>query len=111
MSQDYVIKNVSEDLVELYIKECIEAADVCGCPRCHADILAYTLNHFPPSYVVTDMGDILVRTSVMSTQFKADVITEIMTAIKLVGAKPRHTEEESQAYWIERRNAEMKIKR
>ena len=106
--RDYVIKNVSEDLVETYLRECIEAADICGCSRCRADILAYTLNHFPPSYVVTDMGDILARTSVMSSQFKADVITEIMTAIKLIGSNPRHTEEETQQYWIARRNAAVK---
>ncbi|NLT57937.1 MAG: late competence development ComFB family protein [Clostridiales bacterium] len=92
-ANSYVIKNVVEELVAFHLDDCIAAAGTCGCPRCRADITAYTLNHFPPRYVVTEMGDILVRANMMTPQSGADIIAEVMQAIKVVSQSPHHKSE------------------
>lgn len=89
-NQEFILKNVSEDLIEMYLDRCIEASEVCKCPRCKADIKAYALNNFQPKYVVTDKGDILVRVEMLSNQFRADVITAIISGIRVVMERPRH---------------------
>ena len=89
-SDDFVLKNVSEDLVDMYLDSSIAASGMCNCPRCRADVRAYALNNFPPRYVVTDLGDALMRVDIMSNQFRADIIIAIMNGINLVMKNPRH---------------------
>ena len=89
-AEKYEVRNVSEDIVDIYLDSCIKSADVCGCARCKADIKAYALNKFPPHYVVTELGDAITRTKTLSTQFQADIITAIMHGILLVKQNPRH---------------------
>ena len=93
MNDGFIIKNVAEDLVDMYLDGCIASVkEMCACSRCRADIKALALNRFPPQYVVTDIGEALVRASILSNQFEADVITAIMSAIIIVKNKPRHRE-------------------
>lgn len=84
------LRNVSEDLVDLYIDECMKGADMCTCSRCRSDVKACALNDFPPHYVVTEFGDVMTRTLALSNQFRADMITSIMKAVIIVKARPRH---------------------
>lgn len=88
--ENFISKNVSEDLVDMYLDNCITAAGMCSCPRCRADVRAYALNNFPPRYVVTDLGDALVRVNILSNQFRADIIIAIMNGINIVMRYPRH---------------------
>jgi competence protein ComFB len=90
MGDNFVSKNLSEELMELHLDGCIHSSNVCGCERCRADIRALTLNALPPHYVVTDLGDAYVRLEGMSTQSQADIITAIMKAINVVKKNPRH---------------------
>lgn len=91
MGKGFVIKNVSEDLVDMYIGGCMKSIpDMCTCDRCYADVKAFALNSFPPHYVVTDIGEALVRAGMLSNQFEADIITALMKAIAIVKEKPRH---------------------
>jgi len=90
--ENIVSKNLSEDLVDLYLDSCLRSVDVCGCDRCRADIRALALNAMPPHYVVTDLGDAYVRLDAMSVQSQADIITAIMNAINMVKSRPRHDE-------------------
>ncbi len=85
-----ISSNLTEDLVEIHIKGCIERADMCKCERCLADVRAYALNQLPPHYVVTDLGDAYVRVNAMSVQSQADILTAIMSGIKMVMQNPRH---------------------
>ena len=90
VSNDFILKNVSEDLIDMYLDSCITAAGMCECPRCRADVRAFALNNFPPRYVVTDIGDVLSRVDLLSNQFRADIIIAIMNGINLVMRSPRH---------------------
>ena len=90
MEQEYHLRNVSEDLIEMHLEDCIKKSDMCGCGRCRADVKAFALNAFPAHYVVTDFGDALTRAQALSVQFKVDVLTAIMKGVVLVKKSPRH---------------------
>ena len=53
------------------------------------DILAYTLNHLPPRYVVTEKGHLYTRLDELKQQFRTDILVELSKAIKHVKANPR----------------------
>lgn len=90
MKEEIVVRNITEDLVEMYMDECLERVDICKCNQCLADIRAYTLNNLPPHYVATKVGDVYVRLNTGSTQSKADILTAIMNGVNIVGSNPRH---------------------
>lgn len=90
MSNEFTVRNVSESLIEMLLDDCMANADMCTCPRCVADVKAYALNNFPPHYVVTDLGDLMMRTKTLSFQFRADIVTAISTGILVVKNNPRH---------------------
>lgn len=92
MANNFVSKNISEDMVDIQLDSCIRSSDVCKCDRCKADIRAMALNSMPAHYVVTDLGDAYVRLDAMSTQSQADILTAILIAINVVKANPRHGE-------------------
>lgn len=88
--QVYTLKNVSEDLIAMYVDDLMAKSDMCCCTRCRADVMAFALNSFPAHYVVTDLGDALTRAQALSVQFKVDVLTAIMKGIMIVKPSPRH---------------------
>jgi competence protein ComFB len=93
MTDSFVLKNVSEDLIDMYIDECMQHTTMCTCSRCRADVSAFALNLIAPHYVVSESGDMMVRARTLSNQFQADVITAITQAVLIVGKNPRHDAE------------------
>lgn len=89
-TQHITVKNLSEDFVDMHLDKCIEGSDVCKCERCRADIRAYALNHLPPHYVATDVGEAMVRHEAQTTQGIADIVAAIVAAIRVVSKMPRH---------------------
>ena len=94
MQEIFETRNVSEELIDIYINSCIKKSDMCKCPRCKADVRAFALNSFPPHYVVTDFGEALTKVLSLSVQFQADIITAIMKGIMTVKDNPRHPRED-----------------
>ncbi|MCL1828602.1 MAG: late competence development ComFB family protein [Oscillospiraceae bacterium] len=94
MQEAFETRNVSEELVDMYLSSCIKKTDMCKCERCKADIRAFALNSFPPHYVVTDFGEAMTKVLSLSVQFQADIITAIMKGIVIVRDNPRHPPEE-----------------
>jgi len=92
MEEQYQLRNVSEELVEMHLDDCIKKSDMCTCGRCRADVKAYALNALPPHYVVTDFGDALMRAQALSVQFSVDILTAIMKGVVLVKKGPRHNQ-------------------
>ena len=90
MTEEFHVRNVSEDLMEMYLDHCMAKSDMCTCNRCRADVKAFALNAFPSHYVVSDFGDAMTRALALSTQFQADIITALMKGILIVKAHPRH---------------------
>lgn len=89
--KEIIIKNYMEDIVKKHMKELLEKrTDVCRCELCENDIFAYSLNHLPPKYVVTDRGRIYTKLQEMEVQFNADVTREVLKAIEFVKKNKRH---------------------
>jgi competence protein ComFB len=87
----YSIKNYMEDVVLKNIDEqCAKRNDVCKCDRCRLDTYAFSLNHLPAIYVVTEKGAIYTKLKEMEFQFAADVTREVFKAIEFVKANKRH---------------------
>lgn len=84
------IKNYMEDCVKDAIPQVLKTMDICKCERCQMDILAFSLNHLPPKYVVTRRGTIYAKLGSMYTQFQSDVIVAVTNAARIVGSDPRH---------------------
>ncbi len=53
------------------------------------DILAYTLNHLPPRYIVTEKGHLFTRVDELKQQFRTDILVELSKAIERIKANPR----------------------
>ncbi|MGB9814089.1 MAG: late competence development ComFB family protein [Thermovenabulum sp.] len=85
------LKNFMEDVVFQILDEILmEKKDFCSCERCKMDIAAIALNHLPPKYTVTESGEVFTKVELLSQQFRADALVEILKAIEIVSRKPHH---------------------
>ena len=87
---EYQIKNYMEEYVMAMIRTHISKIDVCQCNECRMDIMAIVLNAMPQKYVVTRMGEIYTKLSMLEQQHEVDCIKEILKASEIVKAFPRH---------------------
>ena len=88
-----MISNASEDLVEMLLQEILrKEPDLikCKCDICLDNIRALTLNNIPTKYYSSAAGSTFVNFSNFETQNKTNAMSELMRAIKLVNANPRH---------------------
>ncbi len=90
MSDNYVLKNLMEDFVDRYVDEYMQCEGMCMCERCQADVRAHALNRLAPRYIVSSVGEVMVRNDAQSSQGMADIVAAIAEAIKLVKDHPRH---------------------
>jgi competence protein ComFB len=86
----YELRNQIEGVVKQTVDRVLTRLDVCKCPKCKLDIMAYALNLLPQKYVVTDMGELYSRLSEFTPQFQIDVEVAVAEAIKVVTQNPRH---------------------
>ena len=83
--------NVMQVLVEEKAPKYVEMFGLCTCKRCMEDVKAYTLNHLPPKYVVTEPGDRIPRITVYDSKFSSDVVAQLLQACKVVHETPHHS--------------------
>lgn len=86
--------NVMEDLVEEEYERCKTIAKCCTCEQCHADVVAYALNHLPPQYAATRTGTMYAKLNNLRSQHMVDVNTALAHGFQQVSQFPRHTEKE-----------------
>ncbi|CCQ95987.1 Late competence development protein ComFB [[Clostridium] ultunense Esp] len=85
------LRNLMEDEVIYAINRLLkDKKDICTCDKCKLDIAAIVLNNLKPKYVVTDKGELYGKVDTLDYQFDADLIKEIVKAVNIVGAEPRH---------------------
>jgi competence protein ComFB len=85
------LRNLIEDEVIYTINRLLkDRKDICTCDKCKMDIAAITLNNLKPKYVVTEKGKLYGKIDTIDYQFDADLIREIVKAIKIVGDNPHH---------------------
>ena len=86
-----MIKNYMEDLVERTLPEILAGyPDICKCPNCLDEIRAKALNQLKPQYFVESRGNVFTKLNSLQSQFKTDIVTEIIKATDLISANPRH---------------------
>lgn len=86
-----MLKNYMEDTVDAFLPHLIaKYPDICKCDRCMEDIKAIALNHLKPAYFVSHEGLLYSKIDEMTTQYKADLTTELTKALEIVSRNPRH---------------------
>lgn len=83
------LKNISRQLIEARIEEQLKKTDICGCPRCRADILAHALTHVAPKYAATDETAEIMRYQ-LSASCNTEINDAVNAAMTVVKKKPRH---------------------
>ncbi|MBE3592514.1 MAG: late competence development ComFB family protein [Thermoanaerobacter sp.] len=84
------LKNYMEDAVDQMMDKVLKDLDVCKCERCRMDIKALTLNNLPPKYIVSEEGELYVKTNELVRQFEVDIIKAITMAAIKVNSNKRH---------------------
>ena len=82
--------NLMEDIVAQEVDEVLASDGGCQCPVCRSDVIAHTLNHLPPRYVTTNAGRVAVKLDSYASQNRADIVSALSGALKLVRTNPRH---------------------
>ena len=86
----YELKNHMETIVDQDLRKLMAENDMCDCDRCYIDTMALALNHLPPKYVITRVGELMTEIDATVVQQQADVLGAILNAIKIVKNKPSH---------------------
>jgi competence protein ComFB len=85
------LRNLMEDIVRQRLDEVLaDQKTICGCDQCRLDMVALALNSLPPSYVVTQRGEIYSKADILENQCYVDVVSAITKAVSVVKNKPRH---------------------
>jgi competence protein ComFB len=84
------MKNLMEDVVYDVMDKLAEETEFCSCGICRLDMAAHALNHLPPKYVVTKMGEAYSKIDQLHQQFQVDVAMALYNAIEAVKKNPRH---------------------
>lgn len=82
--------NLMEKIVLDKLDEIWNKFDGCKCERCKDDILACTLNHIPPRYVVSNEGELYARVERLSADSELELVKIISQSINVVSANPSH---------------------
>lgn len=86
-----MIMNVLESFVWEQLDAVLDRQPkACRCPKCRADIVAYTLNQLKPHYVVSEKGAILARAESLDSKFQTELLVALAAAAKKVAENPRH---------------------
>ena len=86
--------NVMEQQVEEEYEARKGELDGCGCDKCKADIICYTLNRLHPRYVVSNQGALYSKMNLGGIQNHLDIIKLIIQAAERISEHPRHGPEE-----------------
>lgn len=88
-----MLVNANEEIVKQRLPELLKEYDCCKCEKCVCDMMAIALNNIKPAYVNTAEGMLFKRINSMLPQKNADIDIEILKAINLVSAHPKHSDE------------------
>lgn len=90
------IKNYLEDIVrELVEEEAKKNKQLAESKDLQEDVIAYTLNHLKPKYARTRKGYIITEVELTSEQLRAEILVEVLKAIKIVTDNPEGITPES----------------
>lgn len=90
------LKNIIEDIASDFLNVILALRyDICTCEICKNDMLAYVLSRVPARYVTTEEGSLHTIIDQTKAEQQAQIGREIIKAMDIVSAKPRHEMEEN----------------
>jgi len=85
------IKNNMERFVLDHVDSILDSIPgCCKCEQCRKDVVVLALNHLPPKYTNSKLGDVYTRLDSYWGQEDAEIVQEIVKAAKIVAEHPRH---------------------
>ncbi len=85
------LKNIMEEDVERQLNQLLPTMpNICSCEICRLDMATYALNRLKPNYVRSNKGELFHKVNTSSTQAKTEILTAVVTAINVIGARPNH---------------------
>lgn len=87
---EYSFVNVMEHVVSKKAKVYMEKFGNCMCPRCVADVKAYTLTHLPAKYVVIQSSGVFPLLNFYADKYSGQVLVELTKACIVVKENPHH---------------------
>jgi len=88
-----MVVNYMEKVVKEYLDKVLSDPiydSVCKCEQCRDDIMAKVLNNMEPFYITSKTGEVYAEYSKLETQHQAELIREVINAIKSVSTKRGH---------------------
>ncbi len=89
-SDDYILVNMTEELVRNRVREMMKSYDVCQCNKCFSDICAIVLNKMTPRYVTTEKGSLMSLLAATDVEIQTDLTVHILQALMRVKTDPKH---------------------
>lgn len=83
--------NVMQVLVAEKAEKYVKLMGMCTCQRCMDDIMALTLNHLPPKYVVMSEGDRIPKLTFYEGQYSSEITAQLLKACKIISDRPHHS--------------------
>ena len=87
---EFICFNLTQALVEAKADKYMKLFGMCTCNRCKVDVTAIALSNLPSKYVATKSREVLPLLSMYEGRYSAAVIAQVMTACKMVMARPHH---------------------
>ena len=85
---DLVLRNYTEEMVRAYVEQNISKEDICDCPRCRLDIIAYMLNILPASYGITHRGYLFDKMKELDMQHRVTISKCFFKAVIAIKERP-----------------------
>lgn len=85
------LRNIIEDVARDFLNQILVLRfDICTCPICKNDMLAYVLSRVPAKYVTTEQGALYTLIEQTKVEYEAEIGRQVIAAIEIVGKNPRH---------------------
>ncbi|MCX7926699.1 MAG: late competence development ComFB family protein [Candidatus Omnitrophica bacterium] len=85
------LRNIIEDIARDYLNSALTLRyDICTCPACKNDMLAYILSRVPAKYVTTEEGALHTVIQQSRVEHQAVIGRVIIEAIEVISKNPRH---------------------
>jgi competence protein ComFB len=88
--KQYLLVNITEELVKRKVKKMMADTDMCQCEKCYLDVCAIVLNRLQALYVTTEKGALLSLLDASHYQYKIDLTVYIMQAMEKTKKSPKH---------------------
>lgn len=86
----YHLRNYMEEIVGRLADKYMKEQGACQCEKCRLDVMALALNALPPSYIVTQRGEIFASIDATYLQNQVDAEVAVLNAVEMVKTSPKH---------------------